>query len=197
MTESRAEIQDFQELPSPFLVLSTTRLTMTGIRQMGVITRAKTMIGGGSLSSSVGQSLKKLEWMSTKVCSTRGLGHGITRQSDISSVQRLRLLYELQCGDRECVEDYSDIGKYLTISLMLKIMNCKYKRTAPTCSHYPKCTSQCCLMMPLLSQIWGDIDGQTGRKGSPLLVHHKHCSRCCKFAHNCENYSHKLHELKS
>lgn len=87
-----AQIQDFQELPSPFLVLSTTRLTMTGIRQMGVITRAKTMTGGGSLSSSVGQSLKNLEWMSTKVFSTRGLGHGIRRQSDISSVQRLRLL---------------------------------------------------------------------------------------------------------
>lgn len=86
---------DHQELPSPFLVLSTTRLTMTGIRQMGVITRAKMMAGGGSLSSSVGQSLKNLEWMSTKICSTRGLGHGIRRQSEISSVQKLMLLYKL------------------------------------------------------------------------------------------------------
>lgn len=57
---SYAEVQDFQELPSPFLVLSTTMLTMTGIRHIGVITRTKTMSGGGSLSSSVGQSLKKL-----------------------------------------------------------------------------------------------------------------------------------------
>lgn len=57
---SYAEVEDFQELPSPFLVLSTTMLTMTGIRHIGVITRTKTMSGGGSLSSSVGQSLKKL-----------------------------------------------------------------------------------------------------------------------------------------
>lgn len=34
---------------------------MTGIRQMGVMTKANMMAGGGSLSSSVGQSLKKLE----------------------------------------------------------------------------------------------------------------------------------------
>lgn len=50
--------RDYQELPSPFLVLSTTRLTIAGIRQIGVITRAKTMSGGGSRSSSMGQSLK-------------------------------------------------------------------------------------------------------------------------------------------
>lgn len=84
----------FYGLPSPFLVLSTTKLTMTGIRQMGVMTRAKTTAGGGSLSSSDGQSWKYLECMSRKVCSTRGLGHGMRRQSDISSVQRLRLLYK-------------------------------------------------------------------------------------------------------
>lgn len=88
-----ATIQAYQELPSPFFVLSTTRMTMTGIRQMGVITRAKTMTGGGSLSSSVGQSSKNMEWTATKVCSTRWLGHGIRRQSDISSVHRLKLLY--------------------------------------------------------------------------------------------------------
>lgn len=114
--------QVFQELPSPFLVLSTTKLTMTGIKQMGVITRAKTMTGGGSLSSSVGQSLKNSEWILTKVSSTRELGHGIRRQSDISSVQRLRLLYKLQCGDRKCTDDYSDTDKYWTLFLMLKLL---------------------------------------------------------------------------
>lgn len=57
---SNATIQVYQELPSPLLVLSTTRMTMTGIRQMGVITRAKTMLGGGSLSSSEGHSWKNM-----------------------------------------------------------------------------------------------------------------------------------------
>lgn len=96
----KREKPGFQELPSPFLVLSTTRLTMTGIRHIGVITRANTMAGGGSLSSSVGQSLKNLLWMSTNISSTKGLGHGIRRQSNTFSVQRLRLLYKLQFGDR-------------------------------------------------------------------------------------------------
>lgn len=95
----KREKSGFQELPSPFLVLSTTRLTMTGIRHIGVITRAKTMAGGGSLSSSVGQSLKNWVWMSTNICSTKGLGHGIRRQSNTFSVQRLRLLYKLQFGE--------------------------------------------------------------------------------------------------
>lgn len=98
VTASRAEILDNQELPSPFFVLSTTRLTMTGIKQIGVITRAKMTAGGGSLKSSVGHSLKNLVWISTKVCSTKGFGHGIKRQSDTSSVQRLKLLYILGTG---------------------------------------------------------------------------------------------------
>lgn len=93
-------MRSFQELPSPFLVLSTTRLTMRGIRHIGVITSAKTMAGGGSLNSSVGQSLKNLVWISTNISSTKGFGHGTNKQSNISSVQRLRLLYELQLGDR-------------------------------------------------------------------------------------------------
>lgn len=96
----KPENPGFQELPSPFLVLSTTRLTITGIRHIGVITRAKTMAGGGSLSSSVGQSLKNLVWTSTNISSTKGLGHGTKRQSNTFSVQRLRLLYKLQFGDR-------------------------------------------------------------------------------------------------
>lgn len=96
----KPENPGFQELPSPFLVLSTTRLTMTGIRHIGVITRAKTMAGGGSRSSSVGQSLKNWVWRSTNISSTRGLGHGTKRQSNTCSVQRLRLLYKLQFGDR-------------------------------------------------------------------------------------------------
>lgn len=93
--KSRKDILVNQELPSPFLVLSTTKLTMMGIRQMGVMTRAKTVAGGGSLNSSVGHSLKYVEWISTNICSTSGLGHGIWRQSDISSVQMLKLLYKL------------------------------------------------------------------------------------------------------
>lgn len=78
---------DLQELPSPFLVLNTTRLTMMGMRHIGVITRARMMAAGGSLSSSVGQSMKKCSCIFTKWLSTSGLGHGIRRQSDISSVQ--------------------------------------------------------------------------------------------------------------
>lgn len=140
----QAEIQVFQELPSPFLVLSTTRLTMMGIRHIGVITRARTMTGGGSLSSSVGQSLKNVVWMSTKVCSTRGLGHGIRRQSDISSVQRLKLLYKLQCGNRRCAEVYSDIGKIIDNTFLKLKTTHTYKHTLLTRSRYPIGTSQCC-----------------------------------------------------
>lgn len=83
---------DLQELPSPFLVFSTTRLTMMGMRQIGVMTRARMMAGGGSLSSSEGQSTKNFSWISTKRLSTSGLGHGILRQSEIFSVQSLKLL---------------------------------------------------------------------------------------------------------
>lgn len=86
----------FQGVPSPFLVFSTTRLTITGIRQMGVITRAKTICGGGSLNSSMEHSWKNFEWMLTKISSTSELGHGIRRQSDASSVYWLSLLYKLQ-----------------------------------------------------------------------------------------------------
>lgn len=85
-----------QDVPSPLLVLSTTRLTITGIRQMGVITKANTTAGGGSLNSSVGHVLKYSEWMLTKRFSTGEFGHGIKRQSDISSVQCLKLLYKLE-----------------------------------------------------------------------------------------------------
>lgn len=83
---------DLQELPSPFLVLSTTRLTMMGMRHIGVITRARMMAVGGSLSSSEGQSMKNSSCISTNRLSTSGLGHGICRQSDMFSVQSLKLL---------------------------------------------------------------------------------------------------------
>lgn len=95
-----------------------------GIRQMGVITSANTMADGGSLSSSVGQSLKNFKWMSTNICSAWELGHGIRRQSDISSVQLLKLLYILQCGDREIVEM---IQKLTNVYQYFKCYICKHR----------------------------------------------------------------------
>lgn len=71
---------------------------MMGMRQMGVITKANTMLGGGSLSASLGQSRKNLEWMFTNSFSTILLGQGISRHSAISSVHMVKVLYILQGG---------------------------------------------------------------------------------------------------
>lgn len=87
--ENGAKLYD---LLSPFMVFRTTSTTMAGIRQIGVMTRAKMMLGGGSLSVSVGHSWKKLEWISTNMFSTSLLGHGSSRHSAMSSEHTVNLL---------------------------------------------------------------------------------------------------------
>lgn len=123
--KSRKDILVNQELPSPFLVLSTTKLTMMGIRQMGVMTRAKTVAGGGSLNSSVGHSLKYVEWISTNICSTSGLGHGIWRQSDISSVQMLKLLYKLLSQKKTETNEYCTLSRGVAVHFHSDWINIK------------------------------------------------------------------------
>lgn len=87
--ENGAKLYD---LLSPFLVFSTTSNTMAGMRHIGVMTRAKTTLGGGSLSVSVGHSWKKEEWISTNMSSTSLLGHGSIRHSAMSSEHMVNLL---------------------------------------------------------------------------------------------------------
>lgn len=94
---------DLYDLLSPFLVFSTTSTTMAGIRHIGVMTRAKMTLGGGSLSVSVGHSWKNEEWISTNMSSTSRLGHGSPRHSAMSSEHTVNLLYGLQERQGESV----------------------------------------------------------------------------------------------
>lgn len=99
------------DLLSPFLVFSTTSTTMAGIRHIGVMTRAKMTLGGGSLSVSMGHSWKKEEWISTNMSSTSLLGHGSAKHSAMPSEHMVKLLQGLQERSSESVYISSQIFK--------------------------------------------------------------------------------------